>query len=343
MFKNQQSANSAPKAPRAPHVLGEWASQCAMWTAWPFALEEWPNGALEGARKEISDMIKILSESQKVKLLVNGDEAIKSAHKMVGNDAEIISARYGDVWLRDTGPIFALEEGEKLALRFGNNGWGGKYIMPHDNEVGDTIAKAAGVAARQHNFILEGGALDHNGAGIILTTRQCVLNPNRNPEWNSNEQRAEEALKNALGASRIIWLDNGLMNDHTDGHVDNLARFVSGSTVLCPSAFGDDDPNTALYAKTASELKEYGLNVVQIPSPGLMHGIDGQIVPASHMNFIIGNDVVIVPTYGTASADKACAMIAEFFPDRKVIGLPSNNLLVGGGSFHCITQQEPEL
>lgn len=248
---------------------------------------------------------------------------------------EIIPARFGDIWLRDTGPIFTKDG---TALRFQTNGWGGEFVYEFDDEVGDTVAKYAQTPIKRHDFVLEGGALDHNGAGAILTTRQCLLNPNRNG-W--DEAQATAILKQTFSVHTVYWLDDGLLNDHTDGHIDNLARFVDEKTVLCQTAFGSDDPNTALYEKTARDLKAMGLNVIQIPSPGLVRDETGWIQPASHMNFIITNGVVVVPVYGTDSADRAVSAIAELFPTRKVIGVPSRAVLTGGGSFHCITQQEP--
>src|SRR5699024_11834255 len=151
---------------------------------------------------------------------------------------------------------------------------------------------------------------------------------------------AEAAFKEAFNCLKVIWLDKGLVGDHTDGHIDNLARFVGDNTVLCHRAFGEDDPNAALYEKTAADLRAQGVEVVQIPSPGLVHDDHGAMMPASHMNFIISNAVIVVPTYGTASAEEAVAAIAALFPQHQVVGSPSNAILTGGGSFHCITQQE---
>lgn len=319
----------------------EWARQDSLWTIWPSHPELWQGALLEDARAEIAQMVRAIATGQNVKVLVYGDEAMVSARKAVGDVAEVLSAKFGDLWLRDTGAIFAYDNAQLIGLRFQTNGWGGKYIYEFDDIVGDTIANLAGAKIRRYDFVLEGGSIEHDGEGTILTTRQCVLNDNRNPHW--SESDAESALKNAFNVWRIIWLEDGMLNDHTDGHIDNIARFVAPNHVVCQSAFGDDDPNTRVFENIYQTLKKTGLQVTQIPSPGLYCSAEGEIVPASHMNFIIGNDVVVVPVYGTASQDQALSALQKLFPGRKVIGVSSKAVLTGGGSFHCITQQQPAL
>ena len=316
----------------------EWEKHKAIWTCWPAAAHEWREH-LKPARAEIAAMIKALAEGGKVNLLVATAEAEQTARAMVGGAAEIIAVPYGDIWLRDTGPIFVREAAGKVALRFKNNGWGGKYIMPGDDTVGDRVAELSGAPARRHDFILEGGAIETDGAGRLLTTRQCLLNPNRN-QW--TESTATAILKQTFAATHIHWLTEGMLNDHTDGHIDNLARFYGAGKVVCQSPADDKDPNAACFAAIAADLRAQGLEVTQIPSPGLFMGDGEAPIPASHMNFIIGNSAVVVPTYNTPSAARAVAMLAELFPKHRVIGAPSLSTLTnGGGSFHCITQQEP--
>ncbi len=196
------------------------------------------------------------------------------------------------------------------------------------------------VPLQRIDAVMEGGALDHDGAGTILTTRQCLLNPNRNLDW--TEAKAKRVLAESLGTTRVVWLGDGLMNDHTDGHVDNLARFVAPGVVACPIAFGVDDPNADVYDTCARDLAQAGFDVVRIPSPGRVEDEDGEPIPASHMNFLIANGAVVVPTYGSGTASRlAGEALASVFPDREIILLPSIAILSGGGSFHCITQQEP--
>jgi agmatine deiminase len=283
-----------------------------------------------------------------VRLLVNGAEAESSARAAVGDLAEIVLARYGDIWLRDTGPIFACGRDGAVALRFKTNAWGGKFDLPDDAKVGEDIAKLAGTPIMSFDFVLEGGAVDRDGMGTILATRQTLLNPNRNG-WSKAE--AEAALEQGLGAKTVIWIDEGLKNDHTDGHIDNIARFVGPARVVCQSPAGPDDPNAetldgiARTLEAATDVKGARLEVIRVPGPGLYRNALGEIAPASHLNFVIANGVVVMPVYGTPTQDVALEALQTVFPDRKVIGVPSRGLLgagdAGGGSFHCITQQEP--
>jgi agmatine deiminase len=326
-----------------PHPLppAEWAPHAALWTAWPSAADLWGD-ELAPARKEVAAMVRAIAEGgEKVKLLADGPEAEKTAAFALKAAADIVPARFGDIWLRDTGPIFT---GPAHAHAFQFNGWGGKYVLPHDDAVAAQLGAAAGAALSAHPFVLEGGAVDMDGEGTLLTTRQCLLNPNRNPDW--TEARAEEALKAALGVTRVLWLDEGLANDHTDGHIDNLARFVAPGRVVCQAPSGRDDPNAAVLDEIARALAGMTdaagrrLEVVRVPSPGRIEDEDEEPIPASHMNFIIGNGAVVVPTYGEG-ADAAVAALAALFPGRRVVGRSAKAILAGGGAFHCITQQQP--
>jgi agmatine deiminase len=329
------------------HPPAEWTPHAAVWTAWPADEILWTDD-LQHAQAEVAAMIRALSrpgpdgrKGDRVKLLVHGPEALLSAEKAVGDICEIVAARYGDIWLRDTGPIFSANDRCNL-FRF--NGWGGKYMLDHDDEVGGFVADKAGAEAVRHDKVLEGGALDWEGEGTVLTTRECLLNPNRNPGM--TEAKTEALLRETLGMVRVIWIERGLMNDHTDGHIDNIARFVAPGVVVCQSPSGDD-PNAERLEEIAASLKGQRdargrmLQVVRIPSPGPVEDDEGEIVPASHMNFLIGNSTVVVPAYGTPSARAAVEALQPFFPGRSVVGLPARHILTGGGAFHCITQQQP--
>jgi agmatine deiminase len=328
-------------------VPAEWAPQKAIWTAWPFDASEWA-GDLESPRRDVANLVRALAPANTVHVLVNGDEAQASARAALGDAAQLVPAKYGDVWLRDTGPIFASSADGKVALRFATNSWGGKYDLPDDATVGDDVARASGTPIQKFDFVLEGGAIDQDGEGTILTTRQTLLNPNRN-HW--TREQAEVELHLAFGTKKVIWIDEGLLNDHTDGHIDNIARFVAPGRVVCQAPAGPDDPNAgrlnaiAAILDGATDAAGRKLDVVRIPGAGLYHNALGEISPASHMNFIIANGVVVVPVYGTATEAAAIAALSAVFPDRKVIGISSKGLLgageAGGGSFHCITQQEP--
>jgi len=327
-------------------VPAEWAPHRAMWLGFPSHEDLWEDN-LAPAQDEVEALARALAGpgGEQVRLMTGSEAGEAEARRRLDGVAgiEIVPGRFGDVWLRDTGPIFL---GPDAAVGFRFNGWGGKYDLAHDDEVADQIAKAAGAALARSNAILEGGALDHDGEGTVLTTRQCLLNPNRNAGW--TEADAEAALVRDLGARKVLWLGNGLQNDHTDGHVDNLARFAAPGVVLCPVAFGAGDPNGGVYDSAARALADMTdaegrrLRVVRIPSPGWVEvdGVGG--APASHMNFIIANRAVILPVYGEGLAGALAAQgLSEAFPGREVIALPSNALLSGGGSFHCISQQEP--
>jgi agmatine deiminase len=329
-------------------VPAEWAPHRAMWLGFPSHAELWRED-LPQAQAEVAALARALAGpgGERVRLLTGSAQGEADARRLLGDVAgvEIIPGAFGDIWLRDTGPIFTLGEAGPQAQGFRFNGWGGKYEMEHDDTVAAQIAVAAGVPLVRNDFILEGGSLDHDGEGTVLTTGQCVLNPNRNPGW--DPAAAEAAFAGSLGAKKVLWLGEGLLNDHTDGHVDNLARFVAPGVVACPIAWGRGDPNADAYDDAARRLSGMTdaagrkLTVMRIPSPGFVEGPEGGPIPASHMNFLIANRAVIVPLYEDRPGEMAVEALKAIFPDRTVIGLPSLAILTGGGSFHCITQQEP--
>jgi agmatine deiminase len=329
-------------------VPAEWAPHRAMWLGFPSHADLWEDD-LAAAQAEVAALARALAGpgGEAVRLLTGTPEGQADAQALLGGVAgvDIVPGAFGDIWLRDTGPIFAKGGSGVEAQGFRFNGWGGKYVLPNDDLVSSQIAFAARSPLIVHDFVLEGGALDHDGAGTVLTTGQCLLNPNRNPGW--TEAAAAEALAGALGARKLLWLGEGLQNDHTDGHVDNLARFVAPGVVACPVAWGRGDPNAKAYDDAAERLagmtdaRGERLTVRRIPSPGWIDGPEGKALPASHMNFIIANRAVIVPIYAEAPGAFAVEGLKTLFPDRQVIGLPSTAILTGGGSFHCITQQEP--
>ena len=322
-------------------------SKKAIWTAWPADPDQWDDD-LATPRIEVVALVRALSPSNRVRLLVAGAEAEASARAALGNAAEIVPARYGDIWLRDTGPVFARSERGPVALRFRTNGWGGKFDLPDDTTVGDEMARMSGTPIRRFDFVLEGGAVEQDGDSTILATRQTLLNENRNG-W--TEAQAEAALREAFDAKKIIWIDQGLLNDHTDGHIDTLARFIGKGRVVCQYPAGDDDPNAGVLnaiARTleaATDASGHKLEIIRIPSPGRVLDDTGQVAPASHVNFVIANGIVVMPIYGTRTGEQAIQALQNAFPDRKVVGLPSRGVLgsglAGGGSFHCITREEP--
>ena len=315
----------------------EWAPQDWLWIGFPHLAEEWP-GWLEPAQEQIAAFASAVAESgQEVRLLVRDEANEARARQLVSGKVRLERRVYGDIWLRDTGPLV---RADGSALRCGFNGWGGKYLMPGDQTIGAELASDAGLPMVESDWILEGGAIDGDGTGIVLTTEQCLLNPNRNPQLSRSE--IEARLARDLGFTRVVWLGDGLINDHTDGHVDNLARFVTPGEVVLPRATGTDDPNAAIYADAKAHIIDAGLKLHEIPSPGRMTQ-DGTIEPASYVNFAITTHLVVVPTFGSPHDAEGVAAIAALFPDRDTIGLPGEAVLAGGGGFHCASQQMPSL
>lgn len=314
----------------------EWARHDAVWIGWPSHPALWEDD-LEPARDEVAAFARAVHATGKGErvLLVAADEAAGAAARAALNDAaEVVVVPFGDVWLRDTGPIVA----GGRARRFGFNWWGGKYDLAGDAEVGARLAQARGLPVDRHDWVLEGGAVDWDGTGLVVTTEQCLLNPNRNPGLTRAD--VEARLGDDLGLSRVLWLGEGLAGDHTDGHVDNLARFVAPNRLALPVPAGGDDPNAAIYRDAAARAHAAGVEVVLLPSPGRVER-EGEVVPASYMNFYIGNAAVVVPTYGAANDAAAVAAVGALFPGRVAVGVRSDHLLTGGGSLHCISQQIP--
>lgn len=342
----------------------EWALHDRVWIGWPSAAELWGDD-LGPARAEIEDFIRVImfpggtdadERGEHVELLANGPEAVATARIMRSRlvDPEMVTihqAPIGDVWLRDTGPVFVVDEaGAVVASAFAFNGWGGKYRLPEDDKIAGLIADFAGTRLRRFDgLVVEGGALETDGEGTFITTRQCLLNNNRNP--GATEKDVEGVLRAALGAEKVIWLDEGLAGDHTDGHVDNLVRFAAPGKVICMRPTGDDDPNADVLSAIEETLSHAidaharQLDVTTIPSPGRVE-IGGEIAAASHMNFYVANRALIMPIYsslsGNNSAGREALEILKTLIDRPYFfGIASNHLMTGGGSFHCISQPQP--
>ncbi len=317
----------------------EWAPQDWLWIGFPHDAEEWP-GVLGRAQEQIAAFANAVAESgQQVRLLVRNATNEARARQLVTGSVKLERRAYGDVWLRDTGPLVLCDgEGNRAARRFGFNGWGGKYLMEGDQTIGAELAGDADLPLTVADWILEGGAIDGDGTGLVVTTEQCLLNPNRNPQLSREE--IEGRLIRDLGFARVLWLGDGLINDHTDGHVDNLGRFVAANTLCLPRATGSDDPNAAIYADAKQRAEDAGVTVKDIPSPGLITSGD-HIEPASYANFAITSHLVVVPTFGSPHDEDGVAAIAELFPDRATIGLAGDAVLAGGGGFHCASQQMP--
>ena len=318
----------------------EWTPHEAVWIGFPSHPELWEDD-LGPAREEVVAFARAVHASgrgERVILVAADDASAAEARRLAGDAAQVVIQPFGDIWLRDTGAIITTGPEGRRAARFGFNWWGGKYHLPGDEGVGGRLAEAAGFPVDGHDWVLEGGAIDVDGTGLGVTTEQCVLNPNRNTGLLRTD--AERRLAQALGIERLLWLGDGLANDHTDGHVDNLARFVAPNRLAIPEPESEDDPNAEVYRDAAARARAFGVEVVPIPSPGLIE-VDGEAIPASYMNFFIGNAAVVVPQYGAANDAAAVATIGALFPGRVAIGLRADHILTGGGSFHCISQQVP--
>ncbi len=324
-----------------PSPLPEWAPHERLWIGFPAIADEW-GAAFHRARQQIAAFANAVADhgrGEHVTLVCNSAADAATAHGLIEPSVEVIVEALGDVWLRDTAPIIIGTGSGRRAVDFAFNGWGGKYLMPGDCDVGERLARHFAFPVDSQSMILEGGGIDWDGTGRCVTTKQCLLNANRN----AGMSRADVAavLRDTLGFDRILWLGDGLFGDHTDGHVDNLARWVAPGVLLLPTASGDDDLNAAVYADAMVRACAFGdIDIRTIPSPGRVE-VDGTPVPASYMNFLIGNNVVVMPAYGTVHDDAAAAVLADCFADRRIVPLPSDAILAGGGSFHCTSQQVP--
>jgi agmatine deiminase len=319
--------------------LPEWAPHEAVWIGFPSDPELWL-ADLKAAEREVAAFAEAVhagGRGEEVRLVAAHEDAAAAARELAPF-ATIIVEPFGDIWLRDTGPIVCGSGEERRAAGFGFNGWGGKYRLAGDDTIGERLAASAALPFSKADWILEGGAIDHDGSGTAITTEQCLLNRNRNPGMTREE--VERLLNRDLGFDRVVWLGEGLLGDHTDGHVDNLARFVAPGRVAVPKPEAHD-PNASVYADAAERLRAAGIDVAMIPSPGLLER-DGDVIPASYMNFYIGNAAVVVPQYGASNDKSAVDAVQLLFPDRVAIGLRADHILTGGGSFHCISQQVPE-
>jgi len=318
----------------------EWEPHRALWVGWPRLPEEW-DGQIDAAREEIAAFVRHASKHTPVRVAV-GDDAAEVAARDHGLHchADIVRIPTGDIWLRDTGPVFTLgPDGDPVAHLFAFNGWGNKFLMDGDKETAAAIAKHEDVSSHRHDSVLEGGAIETNGDGLFLTTRSRLLNVNRNGA--TEIAQVEGWLERLLGAHQTHWLEEGLLGDHTDGHIDNIARFVAPGHVVCQRANGPDDPYKERLALIEAELRAMGLNVSTLPSPGRVENRHGDMMPASHLNYVITNGAILVPSFQPGGADEACAILQTLFPSHTVTALSARAILIGGGTFHCMTSHIP--
>jgi len=350
MAKPSLSVNTPKKLGYS--MPAEWERHDAIWLSWPHDPITFPD-RVEKVEKTYCEIIKALHENEKVNLLVKDSVMKKKAQgilKQCGVNPDDIVFHiydYADVWFRDYGPIFLVNKksGSLAMSHWIYNAWGGKYeSLMKDTRIPEFINLSMNIPCFTPGIVMEGGSIDVNGKGTLLTTEQCLLNKNRNPHLNKSE--IEEYLMEYLGVTNIIWLKNGIEGDDTDGHIDDIARFVNPTTVLCAYEENMHDVNhpvlhenyeILLHAKDQNGNK---LNVIKLPMPGAIGDKETRL-PASYANFYIGNKAVLVPIFGHENDAKALDIIQHQFPDRKVIGINCSDLVYGLGTLHCISQQQP--
>jgi agmatine deiminase len=329
----------------------EWGPHAATWLSWPHNRDTWPDcfDAVEPAMREV---VAALAESELVRVNVLDEEHERHVRKVLAAAApperiELHRIATNDAWIRDHGAIFVRDivDESLLALGFGYNAWGGKY-PPYelDQAVAGQMAAVLGVPSVRPGIVLEGGSIDVNGTGALLTTTQCLLNPNRNPSLRRAE--LESVLQRTLGVDQVIWLGEGIVGDDTDGHVDDITRFVAHDRIVTAVEPDCSDPNHAPLAANRRLLEGLRLaggirpEILELPMPDPVWHRDGRL-PASYANFYVANTVVLVPTFRGARDAEACAILAACFPNRRIVPIDCRALVAGLGAIHCLTQQVP--
>jgi len=351
---------------KTPHALGyrmpaEWEPHSAVWLAWPHDPTSFPR--LDQAEAAFAEFVAEIHTSERVELLVRDAPMQRKAGQLLearGTDLSQVNfyrTDYADIWFRDYGPIFVADrEKQRLAMtKWIFNAWGNKYEeLLKDTRVPYFMNESLGLPLFEPGIVLEGGSIDVNGRGTLLTTEQCLLSKNRNPGLRKED--IEGFLRDYLGATHCIWLAAGIEGDDTDGHIDDVARFVSPTTVVCATQPDRSDPDHEVLEANyqlllqATDQDSRPLQVVQLPVPGRVGDQklrDQQVgdkqarLPASYANFYIGNTKVLVPTFGVENDAKALGIIQSVFPDRRVIGINAVGLVYGLGTFHCMSQPQP--
>lgn len=346
-----------PKTPSTLnfHMPAEWEKQEAVWLTWPHNWETWP-GKVAAVEEVYAQFVVALHTGQKVNILVDDKDMEQEAQaKLKTHKVDLKQVLFRhiptvDSWIRDYGPTFVVSKKEKkLALvKWIFNAWGNKYDdLKEDNAVPFLMNKQLKLPLVEPGIVLEGGSIEVNGKGTVLTTEQCLLNKNRNPHL--TRQQIERCLKDHLGVSNVLWLKEGIVGDDTDGHIDDIARFVNPNTVLC--AYEDDphDDNHKILKENYELLRQMKdqdgntLKIIKLPMPSFAGDPNGGRLPASYANFYIGNKAVVVPIFGHKNDKKALDIIQAAFPDRKVVGINCRDVVEGLGTLHCLSQQQPSV
>jgi agmatine deiminase len=330
----------------------EWEPHEATWISWPQPDSNSFPGSYDRVVPTFVEMVAALAESEIVRINVRDPAQEKSVRRLLSRvpaeRVEYFHIPTNEPWCRDHGPIFVRRKSEpRLAvLDFEFNAWGWKLSpFEEDDEVPEKVAGKLGLPLFDHSgFVLEGGSIDVNGAGTVLTTESCLLNPNRNPKLNRHQ--IEKKLHDTLGVSQVLWLGDGIEGDDTDGHIDDIARFVSQSVVVAVTEEEEEDPNFEPLQRNLELLRAMSLpdgeplHVLTLPMPGRIVR-EGMRLPASYANFYIANEVVLLPFFGESNDAWAASVLREAFPTRKVVGIDCRELIWGLGAFHCLTQQQP--
>ena len=338
---------------RGFHMPAEWEPHEAVWIAWPHNQMTFPH--LTDVENACYAFIMAVHGSERVEIFVPSaviHRRVRSRLREIGADLTKIvlhTSEYSDIWIRDYGPTFLVNRVlQKTALvRWNFNAWGNKYEdQISDGKIPHTMNRRLLLPMFEPGIVLEGGSIDVNGRGTVLTTRACLLNPNRNPALSADQ--IEEKLKEYLGTEKVIWLNDGVVGDDTDGHIDDIARFVGPSTVVCAYETNNNDANYPALHDNYEILRQSGdqegkpLTVIKLPMPAKVADNDERY-PASYTNFYIGNTVVVVPIFNDEHDAEALRIIQEIFPERTVAGIDARALVEGYGTFHCATQQQPRI
>jgi agmatine deiminase len=324
----------------------EWERHQGTWLSWPKDPNTFPGDILPAVEEAYVNMVVTLARGEDVHVLVD-DQKAEARVKAILKRADRVSfhlIRTVDVWVRDYGPIYV--RGKDLAvIKWVFNAWGNRYDdLKPDNESGEVIAKSTGLKVFRPGVVLEGGSIDSNGKGTLLTTEQCLLNPNRNPGF--GKAKLTTVIEENLGVRHVVWLKEGIEGDDTDGHVDDIARFVGPRAMVAGVEPNENDSNhkaletNLKLLRRAKDQDGMTLDVVEVPMPEKVYSAVGRL-PASHLNFYIGNEAVIVPTFGGDSDAEAIRTLEKLFPHREVAGIDCRALVYGLGTLHCVTQQIP--
>jgi agmatine deiminase len=331
----------------------EFVKHTSTWLSWPHKEASWP-GKIEAIFPVYAEFIKLVAEGEVVNINVLDDamkaKALAFLHKAGADLGNIKFWNHptNDAWCRDHGPAFLINPNapvKKVIVDWGYNAWGGKYPpFDLDDRIPTLIGEALNIPVYYPGIVMEGGSVDFNGKGTVLTTKACLLNKNRNPTL--NQQQIEGFLRDYYGVTNILWLGDGIVGDDTDGHIDDLTRFVSEDTVVTVVEHNKKDENYKLLKENTDLLSKMKLengksiNVVELPMPGPFHYQD-QRLPVSYANFYISNKYIVTPVFKDKNDDKALDILQACFPDRKVVGLDCRDIIWGLGAFHCLSHEEP--